>query len=395
MSPKKLTPLLLPGLVLSLVLTACGTKLDQPETLAPQATFGAYDVHIALRDEWKGGFKGAVVLTNTAGEAVKSFEISFKLSGNNPLRNSWGGSFSAPSGDGTITVTSPSYLSAVARGESVEGGFVADNAFSGATVTSLKVNGKVVGGGTGPTDPTDPTGPVEPPDPDPNPDTAVYQQTFENVRLGEYKGKENLSVQDCAGQGRCLKVTYRPDEQGSPRLTFRENLPPASEYTLTYDLRFDGDFEWVKGGKLPGLAPENSVTGCVPLRDNGWSVRLMWRAEGSFMQYLYHQDKTDRCGENVYAEDFTLQKDRWYKVALYVRVNSLGSAADGQVRLFVDGQEVARRDNLRLRNTDTGGLIERFYFSSFYGGSDPSWAPSRPTFAYFDDFTVYPGLRTH
>lgn len=391
MLSRKLIPPLLLGLVLGLILTACGTQSEQVETLSPQATFGAYDVSVVAVDEWKGGFKGAVVLKNTAGEAVKSFEITFKFNGDNPLRNSWGGNFSAPSGDGAIAVTSPSYLSGVARGESVESGFVANNAFSGATVTSLKVNGKVVGG-TEPTDPTDPTDPVEPPDP--NLGTAVYQQTFEDARLGEYKGKEDLNVQDCAGQGRCLKVTYQPDEQGSPRLTFRENLPPASEYTLTYNLRFDKDFEWVKGGKLPGLAPENSVTGCVPLRDNGWSVRLMWRAEGSLMQYLYHQDKEDRCGENVYAEDFTLQKDRWYKVAIYVRVNSSGAAADGQVRLFVDGEEVARRDNLRLRNTDTGGLIERFYFSNFYGGSDPSWAPPRPTFAYFDNFTVYPGLRT-
>ena len=380
---KSVLPLLL-GMLLSLVLAAC-SESERLEPLTPQAAFGAYEVDVSTTKAWDGGFKGAVVLTNIGGAPVNSFEITFKLTGNNPIRNAWGGDFSAPSGDGTITLTSPSYLTPVAQGESFESGFVADNAFAGATVTALKVNGQTVGDGD-PTDPTDPT--------DPDPGTSVYRQTFEDVRLGAYKGKDDLNVQDCAGKGRCLQVRYRPTDVGSPRLTFREALPPAAEYTLTYDLRFDKDFEWVKGGKLPGLAPESSVTGCVPLRDNGWSVRLMWRTEGSFMQYLYHQDKEDRCGENVYAEDFTLQKDRWYKVALYVRVNSSASADDGQVRLFVDGQEVARRDNLRLRNTDTGGLIERFYFSTFYGGSDPSWAPSQATYAYFDDFAVYSGLHT-
>ena len=375
------------ALLFASLLTACDNQLfdHDVDTLVPQATFDRYEVEVVTTREWNGGFKGAVVLKNTGGATVNSFEINFKLSGNSPIRNSWGGSFSAPDADGTLTLSSPEYLDAIGQGASFESGFVAGGAFAGATVTGLRVNGRTVGGG-----PTDPPGPA----PDPDPGTSVYQETFENASLGKYKGKDDLNVQDCAGKGRCLRVRYRPTDVGSPRLTFREELPPAAEYTLTYDLRFDKGFEWVKGGKLPGLAPERSVTGCVPLNDTGWSVRLMWRAEGNFMQYLYHQGKTERCGENVYAEDFTLQKDRWYEVAIYVRVNSSASADDGQVRLFVDGEEVARRDNLRLRNADTGGLIERFYFSTFYGGSDPSWAPSQTTYAYFDNFAVYPGLRT-
>ena len=228
---------------------------------------------------------------------------------------------------------------------------------------------------------------------DPEPVSPVYRETFEGVPLGTYKGKSDLRVQTCGGQGRCLRAQYRPNRQGSPRLVFREKLPAAREYTLTYKLRFHRNFEWVKGGKLPGLGPENPVTGCQPLRDDGWSVRLMWRQAGSFVQYLYHQEKDDRCGEDVRAEDFSFQKDRWYDVALYVRVNRSTSERDGQVRLFVDGEEVARRDNLRLRKTSSGGLIERFMFSSFYGGNSPEWAPSRTTYAYFDDFAVYPGLR--
>ena len=239
-----------------------------------------------------------------------------------------------------------------------------------------------------------PTSPTPPPAPNPTPGTSVYSQTFDSVPEGSYRGSSDLNVQTCSGKGRCLQARYHPNAEGSPRLSFRETLPAAREYTLTYDLRFDKDFEWVRGGKLPGLAPANSITGCEAAQDNGWSVRLIWRKDGSFMQYLYHQDKDESCGENVYAQNFTLQKDRWYKVALYVKVNSSASAKDGQVLLYVDGNEVARRDNLRLRNTSTGGLIESFLFSSFYGGAEPKWAPSRTTYAYFDNFTVHPGLRT-
>ena len=227
----------------------------------------------------------------------------------------------------------------------------------------------------------------------PNPSSAVYSQTFDTVSLGKYKGISDLSVEACAGKGHCLKASYRPNNQGSPRLVYTEPLPAAKEYTLTYDLRFDKNFEWVYGGKLPGLAPSNVSAGCAARVDDAWSARLMWRGNGKLQQYLYSQDKTG-CGEEVFADDFTLQKGRWYKVAVYVKVNSSASAKDGQVSLFVDGKEVARRDNLQLRNTSSGGLIEKFLFSSFYGGNDSSWSPSRTTYAYFDNFAVYPGLRS-
>lgn len=149
------------------MLAACSTSPDQAD-LATQATFSGYDVNVTAQDEWTGGFKGAVTLENTSGETVESFEIGFKLGGSNPISNGWAGTFSASAGDGTITLTSPDYLKAqkLTKGQSFESGFVANNAFAGGTVTSLKVNGKAVGTST-PTDPTDPTDPTNPDPTDP------------------------------------------------------------------------------------------------------------------------------------------------------------------------------------------------------------------------------------
>ena len=151
------------GLLLSLLLAACGTQSEQPE-LAPQAIFGGYNVNVVATQRWNGGFQGAVVLKNTNGAAARSFEIKFKLNGNNPITSSWGGTFSAPNSSGVITLTSPDYLKSngVAKGESFSSGFVANNAFTGGTVSSLKVNGQVVGGGAGPVGPTTPTNPTNP-----------------------------------------------------------------------------------------------------------------------------------------------------------------------------------------------------------------------------------------
>lgn len=50
-----------------------------------------------------------------------------------------------------------------------------------------------------------------------------------------------------------LKVTYEGGERGSERVTARLKLGERGpEYTLNYDVKFDEDFQFVKGGKLHG-----------------------------------------------------------------------------------------------------------------------------------------------
>ncbi|CCM01464.1 uncharacterized protein FIBRA_03518 [Fibroporia radiculosa] len=53
---------------------------------------------------------------------------------------------------------------------------------------------------------------------------------------------------------------------------------------LTYEVAFDSDFDWVKGGKLPGLRGGADAYGCSGgQRANGsncFSTRVMWRPEG-------------------------------------------------------------------------------------------------------------------
>lgn len=52
---------------------------------------------------------------------------------------------------------------------------------------------------------------------------------------------------------------------------------------VSYEVAFDTDFDWVKGGKLPGLRGGN-LDGCSGGNqadgDNCFSARLMWRQGG-------------------------------------------------------------------------------------------------------------------
>lgn len=54
---------------------------------------------------------------------------------------------------------------------------------------------------------------------------------------------------------------------------------------LSYELAFDAGFDWVKGGKLPGLRGGPNPDGCSggnePNGTDCFSTRLMWRQNGA------------------------------------------------------------------------------------------------------------------
>lgn len=64
------------------------------------------------------------------------------------------------------------------------------------------------------------------------------------------------------------------------------DITKAKNITFEYDVFFPSDFEWVKGGKLPGLyGGRTRCSGGDPALDC-FSTRLMWRADGAGELYL-------------------------------------------------------------------------------------------------------------
>lgn len=92
--------------------------------------------------------------------------------------------------------------------------------------------------------------------------------------------------------GPVLRVTY-------PEGSFSHDTGGAQFYSLwnttdgssfetmmvSYELAFDSDFDWVKGGKLPGLRGGLNSTGCSGGNQadglSCFSTRLMWRKDGA------------------------------------------------------------------------------------------------------------------
>ncbi|MDR1759704.1 MAG: hypothetical protein LBR60_04175 [Fibrobacter sp.] len=56
----------------------------------------------------------------------------------------------------------------------------------------------------------------------------------------------------------------------------------ADTMWVSYRLKFETGFEFVKGGKLPGLCGGKCYTGGItPSQGDGWSARIMWRPGGA------------------------------------------------------------------------------------------------------------------
>ena len=60
---------------------------------------------------------------------------------------------------------------------------------------------------------------------------------------------------------------------------------------------------------------------------------------------------------------------------------------NGRVQAWLDGELALDVDTLRLRDYDTLH-VDKFYLSTFHGGSSADWSPTHDCYIRFDNFTV-------
>ena len=196
------------------------------------------------------------------------------------------------------------------------------------------------------------------------------------------------------GAGRALAVGYPAGEYGTSETGAQWKLDLEGSYEqvrVSYRLRFVDDFDFVRGGKLPGLiGGAGNTGGGVPTGTDGWSARMMWRTDGVMSQYVYHPDQPQNYGEDFFweidGEPARFESDRWYTVTHEIRMNTPGEQ-DGSIRSRLDGVPALSVDGLRFRDVDDFA-IDRLYFSTFFGGGDSSWSTTKDEVVWFDDFVV-------
>ncbi len=169
-------------------------------------------------------------------------------------------------------------------------------------------------------------------------------------------------------------------------------ITPQEEYYFSYRVKFENGFDFVKGGKLPGLA--GGIANCggnVPDGYDGWSARMMFWDEGKLSFYLYYPDQSSKWGERLFLKNSdkdTLQiaRGKWHTITQHIKMNTPGKK-DGIIEAWFDGQK-AYSQNTFLFRQDIKLQIDQVFYSVFMGGGDLSWTSAKDQYICFDDFRV-------
>ncbi len=242
----------------------------------------------------------------------------------------------------------------------------------------------------------------------------VYQNDFDDIRLGPINKEESktlLKFNSCngcdegflrsipsdRGSGNCLEVKF-PKDKSTPsdsgingKIFFDVSDSPTGEgyreLYVSFWVKFLGDFDFVKGGKIPG--PGGRMNG------QDMSLRLMWREEGKIEFYPHYNTQIDQqtriWWNNQSVGQVKFETNKWHHIEMHYKLNTLGND-DGIMEGWIDGVKAAgfyNVDDFIVDSDDVGLLMNHFYFSTFFGGSsNSSWWANDDELALFDDFIV-------
>jgi len=179
-----------------------------------------------------------------------------------------------------------------------------------------------------------------------------------------------------------------PSEGGGQWITLLDE--PHDEVYFSYRIKFKPGFEWVLGGKIPGLRAGPSWPGFGPPPwDNGFVGLLMWKPN-HIVFYYYHHDQVGDYGDTEYWDPI-IESGEWYTITIRVVMSTVdeeGGNNDGILEGFLNGELARQITGLRLRNLESVG-VDRLYVTSFFGGDTEDWASTRDEWIEVDDFYVF------
>lgn len=192
--------------------------------------------------------------------------------------------------------------------------------------------------------------------------------------------------------GNVLKAMFPTGKFGPlPGLQWKVSFCPSMVAKLKYKLFIPKGFDFVKGGKLPGLAGGTGNTGgLVPTGRDGWSVRFMFKEAGKLCAYAYYPGMREQFGEKMFLKKgeqfFRLPIDQWVEITLKIEMND-PDRENGSLECRVDDELLLQKDDMEFRRSEDLA-IDHFLFSTFFGGADKSWAPENDCELYFKDIVV-------
>ncbi|HET8589283.1 MAG TPA: hypothetical protein VFM01_06575 [Nakamurella sp.] len=219
---------------------------------------------------------------------------------------------------------------------------------------------------------------------------------------------DDMSIVGDGSGGRAVRTTLKagttlslPSGQNGAVLPIE--LPGTYDKAcVSYRVRFDSQFDWSLGGKLPGLlgvapgVPPSAPAGGHPTSD-GWSGRIMWVGPEAYswagstnmaISYMYHPGQSSIYGDNI-RWNTAFQRGVWHQVKQCYTMNTIGRS-DGVLQAWIDGSLVVDLHNFVYR-TNTDVHINYLEWDVFRGGGTLDWAGSRTGYIDIDNMLVTRG----
>jgi len=253
--------------------------------------------------------------------------------------------------------------------------------------------------------------------------SEIFKRDFNNEELGRYTRAEMEADwdphQQFAGND-SMRIVQDPDPSGShghvmqafyranavanaygSGFYWRKKIGSYNELYLAYDVYFEDDADFSKGGKLPGLGIANyfSAAGKKPDGTDRWTGALMWTKNGKISSYVYHANQPNGYGQNIYWDDgpdgqVYFQKGKWNRVEIYYKMNTPG-VLNGRITGWLNGK-LALDTNKPMYRMPGGEHLTIGSISMITGyGGGQDWAPSTDQHFYFDNFVVSTQPITH
>lgn len=237
---------------------------------------------------------------------------------------------------------------------------------------------------------------------------ANLENDLEDLRNANNYGDGNQRIQVFpSGSGyKRLRFNFQRGEFGRDNYNSAGNLAGNNTYTINYSVRFEDNFDFGRGGKLPGIGGGTTPAGGRP-DTTGMTSRLMWRRDnrdnnGVTRRYLesYHywlgqyrryapngangtKDNSFRFGDRTYLVPAT--DNEWYHIGMQATLNE--GAGRGRLQISVNGVMRYNRQHTYL-TSNASWRMNTYLQALFYGGADSTWAPSRDSALLLDNVVV-------
>ncbi|KAG0205116.1 hypothetical protein BGX33_008116 [Mortierella sp. NVP41] len=174
---------------------------------------------------------------------------------------------------------------------------------------------------------------------------------------------------------------------------------PFSKMMVSYEVAFPTGFNWVLAGKLPGIYGGTPYDGCSggvqSTGANCLTMRLMWRQNGVGEVYAYvpadpksafcrdsEVTCNDQYGKSIGRGQIYFQPGIWTRLDMVMELNEPAGNSNGTLQVYQNGNLAIHMSNVPYRSSGMVGF-QGLLFSSFFGGSDPTYATPLDTSVYF------------